>query len=127
MVEPRVSQKPLPTISVGVGGTDLVQHVVRADHRGDVWETHVVIVLLKELFLVAQFSEIMTPSTEWEPLTTRQQVGKEQLWLNNCKIKIFYVYLDRNFLIEATLMNILVTYTHSDLFFTQQNSVPIFS
>ena len=101
----RVSKEPLPKISVGVGGTDLVQHVVRADHRGDVWETHVVIVVLKELFLVAQFSEIMTPSppsTEWEPLTTRQQVGKEQLWHNNCKIKIFYVYLDRNFLIEAT-------------------------
>ena len=98
---PSRSKESLPKISVGVGGPDLVQHVVRADHHGDVWETHVVIVVLKELFLVAQFSEIMTPSTEWEPLTTRQQVGKEQLWHNNCKIKIFYVYLDRNFLIEA--------------------------
>ena len=31
-----LSKETLPKISVGVGGPDLVQHVVRADHRGDV-------------------------------------------------------------------------------------------
>ncbi len=88
---PSVSIESLPKISVGVGGPDLVQHAVRADHRGDVWESHIVIVVLKELFLAAQFSEILTPSPKREPLITWQLVGKEQFWHNNCKIKIFYV------------------------------------
>ena len=54
--------KSLPKFSVRVGVPGLVHHVDHVDHRGDVWESHVVIVVLKELFLAAQFSKIMTPT-----------------------------------------------------------------
>ena len=75
---PTFSKRCLLKFSVRVGVGDLVHHVDHVDHRGDVWESHVVIVVLKELFLVAQFSKIMTPSPLQEPLITWQQVGKEQ-------------------------------------------------
>ena len=58
----RVNIKSLPKFSVRVGVPDLVHLVDHVNHRVDVWESHVVIVVLKELFLVAQFSKIMTPS-----------------------------------------------------------------
>ena len=49
----RVNIKSLPKFSVRVGVPGLVHHVDHVDHRGDVGESHVVIVVLKELFLAA--------------------------------------------------------------------------
>ena len=49
LVSSSFSIKSLPKFSVPVGD-------------GDVSESHIVIIVLKELFLAAQFSKIMTPS-----------------------------------------------------------------